>query len=95
MSPEELPRPAVPGADDPVCVPDETGRCSICGDEGLVGTVVELADGGATARVRLDEDSRGRSEVDAALDLVDGVGAGDRVVVHMGFAIGTVREEEA
>lgn len=92
MSGREVPRPAVPGAEYPVCVPDETGHCSVCGDEGLVGTVLELSDRGDTARVRLDEASRGSREIEAALDLLDGVAPGDRIVVHMGFAIGTVRE---
>jgi len=71
-----LPRP-------PSCVPGPAGSCSICGDEGLEGEVVSVDPG----RVRL---ARGVEEV--ALDLVEDVRPGDRVVVHLGFAIAKVRE---
>lgn len=80
----------------PACVPDETGSCSICGDEGLVGRVVEVPEGGTVGRVRLERDGRGREtsgERSVALDLLEEVRPGDRVVVHMGFAIARVREE--
>jgi len=80
-----------PDADGRACVPGPAGHCSVCGDEGWVGTVVAVADGGSEARVRPE----GEAGVEVALDLVDGVAAGDRVVVHMGFAIATVRDGEA
>lgn len=61
--------------------------CSICGDEGLLGEVLAVGDGGAIARVRLD---RGIEEV--ALELLEDVKPGDRVVVHLGFAIARVQD---
>lgn len=80
----------------PACVPDERGRCSVCGDEGLVGEVLALGEDGM-GRVRLarpgreaDPDAPGES---VALDLLEEVAPGDRVVVHMGFAIARIREE--
>jgi hydrogenase maturation factor len=72
----------------PVCVPDESGHCSICGDEGLVGAVLEVLDDGA-ARVRLESGVRR-----VALDLLEDVRVGDRIVVHLDFAIARVREED-
>ena len=65
------------------CVPELDGSCSICADEGLVGEVVSVHPG----RVRL---ARGIEEV--AFDLLDDVRPGERVVVHLGFAIARVRE---
>lgn len=67
------------------CV-DQTGRCSLCADEGRVGEVVEVLAGGL-ARVELPG---GIEEV--ALDLLDGVAPGDRLVVHLGFALARVAE---
>lgn len=80
----------------PACVPDEDGRCSVCGDEGLVGEVLELGEDGM-GRVRLERPGR-EADPDApgeavALDLLEEVAPGDRVVVHMGFAIARIREE--
>lgn len=81
------------GASDPtVCVPDADGSCSICGDEGLVGRVVSVGPR-RTATVRLA--TRPGPPVEVATDLVEEVRSGDRLVVHLGFAIGRVREEEA
>lgn len=77
----------------PTCVPDERGSCSICGDEGLVAEVVEAAGSGSEGRVRLEAGEDAGRELPVALDLVPMVEEGDRVLVHMGFAIGRVREE--
>lgn len=79
----------------PACVPDEAGRCSICGDEGVVGEVVEVSADAATGLVRLHGDGAAGGgavrETEVALDLVHAPRPGDRVVVHMGFAIAKVR----
>lgn len=80
----------------PACVPDAAGTCSICGDEGLVGEIVELPADDGMGRVRLETRSgeRGGSrEHKVALDLLEDVRPGDRVVVHMGFAIARIRED--
>lgn len=51
--------------------------------------VLRVMDEGRTARVlRADGD-----ETDVALDLLEQVGAGDRVIVHLGFAIARIRED--
>lgn len=75
--------------DRPACRPEPDGSCSICGDEGLVGEVVVVGPG-PTARVRIEEDSARVTEV--ATDLLERVRPGDRLVVHLGFAIARVRE---
>lgn len=74
----------------PACLPDETGPCSICADEGRVGEVVEAGDAGslaASGRVRID----GAIE-EVSLALLDDVGPGEKVVVHLGFAIARLDE---
>lgn len=65
------------------CVPEADGSCSICADEGLEGEVLSVDPG----RVRLD-----RGVEDVAFDLLDDVRPGDRVVVHLGFALARVIE---
>lgn len=67
--------------------PGRTGSCSICADEGRVGEVVAVeGEGpGAIGRVRVE----GVDE-EVALDLLDDVRPGQRIVVHLGFAIGRV-----
>lgn len=79
----------------PACVPEEHRACSVCGDEGLLGEVLEAPNGEAMGRVRLERESAagGGLEQVVAFDLLEDVGVGDRVVVHMGFAIARVREE--
>lgn len=67
--------------------PPRHDRCSLCADAGEVGEVVELLAGGE-ARVRLDSGEEAR----AALDLVGGVAAGDRLLVHQGFALARLGE---
>lgn len=73
----------------PARVPDGTGSCSVCADEGRIGVVVAVeGEGlGAAGRVRVDG-----VEEEVALDLLDGVRPGQRVVVHLGFAIGRLEE---
>lgn len=81
-TPRSLPPACRPG-------PEDAGNgCSICGDEGREGTVVRLLDDGRTARVRLADGD----VTDVALDLLHAVRPGDRLIVHLGFAIATVRE---
>ena len=55
---------------------------------GIPGRIVEIKEGVATVDV-------GGSRRDAYLMLVEDVRAGDYVIVHAGFAIGKVDEEEA
>lgn len=88
--------PAGPGSGDgrgadlpPACTPEPTGGCSICGDEGREAEVLEAPADGRPGRVRMTDTGE---TARVALDLVAGVEAGDRVVVHMGFAIGKVRD---
>lgn len=68
----------------PACEPQPDGTCSICGDEGLVGVVVRVVSPRA-ARVRLADGER-----EVATDLVETVRRGDRLIVHLGFAIARV-----
>ena len=58
-----------------------SGPCHLCGDEALVGRVLEIDARTRTATVEL---AGHRATV--ALDLVD-AGVGDDVLVHLGFAI--------
>ena len=62
-----------------------TGECHLCGDEAVVGRVLEVDPSARTATVLLPN---GVETV--ALDLVD-AGPGDEVLVHLGFAISCVR----
>lgn len=84
-------RDAPPG---PICAPEEDGSCSICGDEGRVAEVLEAGGGAGRGRVRLEEGPESGEERRVALDLVPRAEPGDRVVVHMGFAIGLLRDRE-
>lgn len=69
----------------PVCTPGPAGRCSVCGDEAVAVRVVSIDGASDTARVE------GPLEIDTvALDLVEDVAPGDRIMVHMGFAIARV-----
>jgi D-sedoheptulose 7-phosphate isomerase len=66
----------------PVCEPHPlTGHCITCSDEGDEGVVVSIA-GHGTALV-----AWGGEEREVAIDLVEGVRVGDRVLVHAGVAI--------
>lgn len=76
----------------PTCVPEEDDSCSLCGDEGLVAEVLEAPGRGGRGRVRMSRPGGTREERRIAFDLLPDVKPGDRVVVHMGFAIGRVRE---
>ena len=60
----------------------EHERCITCGDEGVPMQVVSLSDDGA---ICVEED--GTRHEGVALDLVEPVGPGDRVLVHAGVAI--------
>jgi hydrogenase assembly chaperone HypC/HupF len=60
---------------------DATSGCITCGDEGIPMQVVALQDGAAAC---VDEQGE-RHEV--AVDLIDPVAPGDRVLVHAGVAI--------
>jgi hydrogenase maturation factor len=68
-----------------VCLPDEGGSCSVCADQGLIGQVLEVRRGAAQVRI-------GRGVQEVAVDLIDPVRPGDRVVVHLGFAIARVQD---
>lgn len=67
---------------NPHCVPDPvTGRCATCADEGEEGRVVSLG-ADALARVEIAGEIR-----EVAMDLVEGIAPGDRVLVHAGVAL--------
>jgi hypothetical protein len=67
--------------DAPTCVPDASGRCATCADEGIEALVVAVLDDGMAA-VQVE----GRRQ-EVAIELLDGIRAGDRVLVHAGVAI--------
>jgi hypothetical protein len=69
------------------CREDEADRCSICADEGLIGEVLEVAQHQGAAQVRI-----GPAVHEVAVDLLERVRPGDRVVVHLGFAIARVQD---
>lgn len=69
------------------CGSDEGSGCDICRDDAQVAEVLELLDDSASARVRSD----GR-EFEVAVDLVANVRPGDRLLVHVGFAIARLEE---
>lgn len=58
-----------------------TGRCATCADEGVEGRVVTLGDDGL-AGVEMEGRIR-----EVAVELLDAVRVGDRVLVHAGVAI--------
>ncbi len=62
---------------------DPTGHCITCSDEGVPMRVVSLSGEGA---VCVDDD--GISHEGVAVELVEPVAPGDRVLVHAGVAIG-------
>jgi hydrogenase assembly chaperone HypC/HupF len=66
----------------PACEP--RSPCITCGDEGIPMRVIELEEGGALC---VDEEGA-RHEV--AVDLIDSVAIGERLLVHAGVAIGTL-----
>lgn len=74
----------------PACVPEPDDTCSICGDEGRVGELLSPPNEGSEAPVRMvDTGETAR----VALDLLAGAQPGDRLLVHMGFAIARVRDD--
>lgn len=82
MSIHESP-PAAP------CTPGPDGRCALCADEALETRVLAVHPAARLADVQLP----GGAAI-VALDLVDGVAAGDRVLVHQGFIIGRLDGSE-
>jgi len=58
-----------------------TGPCHLCGDEAVVGRVLDIDASSSTATVEFQE---GTATV--ALDLVE-ARVGDDLLVHLGFAI--------
>ena len=60
---------------------ERSGQCHLCGDEAVVGRVLEIDADTRTAMVAFPDGS-----ATVALDLVD-AGVGDDVLVHVGFAI--------
>ena len=65
------------------CVPNADGSCSICGDEASPAVIESIDAASGTAQVR---GIIGASRT-VALDLLDGANVGDTVMVHLGFAI--------
>ena len=70
------PTPDLPAA---VCSPD--GECITCGDVAVILTVVTVASADALCR-----NEEGRTET-VAVELVDPVSVGDRLLVHAGVAL--------
>ena len=58
-----------------------SGECHLCGDEAVVGRVIDIDAGDRTATVEFPD-----GPATVALDLVDAA-VGDDVLVHLGFAI--------
>jgi hydrogenase expression/formation protein HypC len=61
---------------------DGPARCSTCGDQAVPMRVVSVSDRGAAC---VDEDGIRHEAI--AVDLVEPVAPGDRVLVHAGVAI--------
>lgn len=59
----------------------QNGECHLCGDEAIVGRVIDIDARDRTATVHLPD-----GPATVALDLVDAA-VGDDVLVHLGFAI--------
>lgn len=70
---------------DPAGVQPE--RCITCSDEGVVVTVVDLAEDGVTAIVETDV---GREEVD--ISIVSPVEVGSKLLVHASVALTIIKE---
>lgn len=66
----------------PDCLPRDDGTCALCGDAAHPAVVLSVDPAARLAAVDL---AGVRTEV--ALDLVGAVRAGDRVLVHQGFAL--------
>ena len=77
----------IPTSSAPACDPRD-GACHVCGDVAEVGLVVDIDERNRTGTVAFP----GASQT-VALDLVD-VCPGDRVLVHIGFAIARVGPDE-
>lgn len=71
-----------------VCVPDESGHCITCSDEGLPARVVTVMPERALATV--DADGR---QLEVATDVLENVRVGDVVLVHAGLAIARLDRE--
>ena len=72
------------------CDPSTPRGCAICGDEALPARVLSVDGRTHTATVLFRDDGRPIGQIEAALDLVDGVSVGDVVLVHQGFVISRV-----
>lgn len=60
-------------------------KCTLCGDEAVPAVVLSVDPATDTGTIEIEGERRS-----VALDLVQGVGAGDTVLVHQGFAIARV-----
>ncbi len=63
--------------------------CPTCKDEGLPARVLEIDTAANLATVKLDEGER-----QVALDLVDDVGVGDFILVHLDTAIAKLNPQD-
>lgn len=79
--------PFVVGPSSTVCSPNESGHCITCSDEGVPARVIDVNAELALATVLADE-----QQMEVGIELLDGVGVGDVVLVHAGFAIARVEE---
>lgn len=69
------------------CDPDSGRHCAVCADEAVPAVVVSVDLPGRTAEVRAGS----LSQV-VALDLVEDVAVGARVLVHLGFVIASLED---
>lgn len=60
---------------------DGAGHCQLCGDDAVIGAVISIDSNNRSAVVAFEQ-----TMATVALDLID-ANVGDRVLVHMGFAI--------
>ncbi len=80
-----------PGLNDDLtaCIPLSDGSCPVCADEGVPGRVIDLL----PANMALAAMPDGEREI--AIDLVENVRVGDRLLIHLGFAIARLPGEAA
>lgn len=69
------------GSPPPHCHPLDRDHCATCADEGIEAVVLAVR-GDSIAEVAME----GRTE-EVAIDLVDAVRPGDRILVHAGVAL--------
>lgn len=69
-----------------VCEPGPDGHCAICSDEALPGQVLEIRPN-QIALVQMET-----VQLEIALDLVENVQTGERLLIHAGVAIAKLED---